>query len=404
MKRLLLIALLFSGTFSSAQISFKPGFFIENSGSRVDCIIKDTGSAQTPDLFKYKLNESGDILTVNSSDIIEIEVFNRFKYLKRTVDLDRSKTTSNISSLDENSQPNFNKENLLLKVLVEGEASLYKFEEGNVLKYFLKVGDAEITQLVYKRFRTAGGVGTNDEFKKQLYDSLKCEDLAPKKFQRIDYYQSDITDLVISYNECKNESYINYSGMGGKGIFKLNLRPGINFSKLDSKNSFGNLELDFDNETSFRIGTELEYISPINNYKWSIFVEPTYQQYQTEYEVNTRPDSAFPDFVTGTVDYSSIELPIGLRHYLHLNENSKLFLNAGYMLDFVLKEDVDFENSAVDFVIESKGNLFFGFGYKFQNKYSVEFRFNTPKTTTGESSSWKTDYSTTSIIFGYSIF
>jgi hypothetical protein len=57
MKRLLLITVFFSGIFSSAQISFKPGFFIENSGSRVDCIIKDTGSAQTPDLFKYKLNE-----------------------------------------------------------------------------------------------------------------------------------------------------------------------------------------------------------------------------------------------------------------------------------------------------------------------------------------------------------
>ncbi|WP_339686165.1 hypothetical protein [uncultured Nonlabens sp.] len=404
MKRLLLIALLFSGIFSSAQISFKPGFFIENSGSRVDCIIKDTGSAQTPDLFKYKLNESGDILTVNSSDIIEIEVFNRFKYLKRTVDLDRSKTTSNISSLDENSQPNFNKENLLLKVLVEGAVSLYKYQEGAILKYFIQIGDGKINQLIYKRYKVKNEVGTNNEFKKQLFEALQCETIESRKFKNINYYKSDLSDLIIDYHECKKLSYIDYVNMGDKGYFRFNLKSGITFSKLSAIGPSSAFEFNFDNETSLRIGAELEYISSINNYKWAVFIEPTYQQYVTESEVNIRPDSRFPDFAKATADYRSIEIPIGLRHYLYLNDSSKLFIDGGYVIDMVLQQDVEVEVIQTDIVLQSKGNLFFGFGYKYQDKYSLAFRINTPRTATQESSSWKSDYSTTSIIFGYTIF
>jgi hypothetical protein len=193
--------------------------------------------------------------------------------------------------------------------------------------------------------------------------------------------------------------------MRGKGILKLNLRPGINFSRLDAISPNGVYEFNFDSNASFRIGTELEYVSRINNYKWSIFIEPTFQQYQSDYEINLRPNSNFPDVRKVTVDYSSIELPIGLRHYLFLNDNSKLFLDAGFMLDFVLKSDTEIENNdQTDFVLESKGNLFFGFGYKFQDKYSVSFRLHTPRSTTGESGSWNSKYYTTSVIFGYSIF
>jgi hypothetical protein len=404
MKRLLLIIVFFSGIFSSAQISFKPGFFIENSGSRVDCIIKDTGSAQTPDLFKYKLNESGDILTVNSSDIIEIEVFNRFKYLKRTVDLDRSKTTSNISSLDENSQPNFNKENLLLIVLIEGAVSLYKYQEGAILKYFIQIGDGNINQLIYKRYKVKNEVGSNNEFKKQLFEALQCETIESRKFKNINYYKSDLSDLIIDYHECKKLSYIDYVNMGDKGYFRFNLKSGITFSKLSAIGPSSAFEFNFDNETSLRIGAELEYISSINNYKWAVFIEPTYQQYVTESEVNIRPDSRFPDFAKATADYRSIEIPIGLRHYLYLNDSSKLFIDGGYVIDMVLQQDVEVEVIQTDIVLQSKGNLFFGFGYKYQDKYSLAFRINTPRTATQESSSWKSDYSTTSIIFGYTIF
>jgi hypothetical protein len=270
--------------------------------------------------------------------------------------------------------------------------------------YFIQIGDGNINQLIYKRYKVKNEVGSNNEFKKQLFEALQCETIESRKFKNINYYKSDLSDLIIDYHECKKLSYIDYVNMGDKGYFRFNLKSGITFSKLSAIGPSSAFEFNFDNETSLRIGAELEYISSINNYKWAVFIEPTYQQYVTESEVNIRPDSRFPDFAKATADYRSIEIPIGLRHYLYLNDSSKLFIDGGYVIDMVLQQDVEVEVIQTDIVLQSKGNLFFGFGYKYQDKYSLAFRINTPRTATRESSSWKSDYSTTSIIFGYTIF
>jgi hypothetical protein len=45
------------------------------------------------------------------------------------------------------------------------------------------------------------------------------------------------------------------------------------------------------------------------------------------------------------VNYSSIEIPVSLRHCLFLNNNSKIFINASYIFDFSSKSSIEFKRS-----------------------------------------------------------
>jgi len=133
-------------------------------------------------------------------------------------------------------------------------------------------------------------------------------------------------------------------------------------------------------------------ILPFNKSKWSIFIEPTYKNYQAEQEE--------PDQVV-VVDYESIEIPIGLRHYFFLNDNSKLFLNAAVVIDLERDSMILLELSN-DVEITTAANLAFGLGYKFNNRYSVELRGQTDRN--AANSIWDYHYQAFSFIVGYSFF
>jgi hypothetical protein len=168
--------------------------------------------------------------------------------------------------------------------------------------------------------------------------------------------------------------------------------PGDNFVILT--------DFEFNQEMSFRLGIELEYILPFNNDKWAILFEPTYQYYNTEKTFDISPDSPVARIKTATVEYSSIEFPIGFRHYSHLNDNSRLFFNVSFLFDRPFKSNINYFDE--DYEINSVSNLAFGAGYSYKNTYSIEARLfstrellNTDVTNAG--------HKNVSVIFGYTI-
>lgn len=144
------------------------------------------------------------------------------------------------------------------------------------------------------------------------------------------------------------------------------------------------------NELAFKIGAELEYIFPINNNKWSVFVEPTYQSYNSSGQIHIgdiiglNPSSGnivtSPVYQDGKLNYESIELPIGLRHYFFLNEKNKIFINAGIIFSSVINGKINFNDStSIEIKDDALINYFLGLGYDFNNKLSLEFRYNSPR-------------------------
>lgn len=389
---------------SYAQTTFEPGYFIDNNGKKIDCLIKNQDWKNNPVEFEYQLSSTGDKTIANIESVKEFGIPGVSKHIREDVQIDRS--SSIVKEYSTVQEPVFNKERLFLKVLVEGEASLLKYEDKNLKRYFYQTENRSIEQLVYKNFKDQRNkIFQNNQFRKQLKVNLNCSSIKKGRVENLSYTKSKLIKFFVDYNKCKNETFINYTEQSKKDRFNLTIRPGINISSLSIRNNtFDTRDTDFGTLTNFRLGAEAEFIMPFNNNKWSLIIEPTYQYFKSKETLPASTDVMFNPELDVTVNYQSIELPFGARHYFFLNKQSKIFLNAGFIFDISGNSIIDFDsNSAEDLEINSNVNFYFGAGFKFLDRFSVEARYMTNRDVFNYAQ-WSNDYKTTSFILGYTLF
>lgn len=391
MKTQLLILLASILTINAyAQITFEKGYYIDNDNQKVDCLIKNIDWKSNPTKFDYKSNESAEKETGNLETIKEFGINNTSKYVRANVKIDRSSEA--ILGLSKERKPNFEADTLFLKVLIEGKANLYQYYEGNLERYFYNKDNSNIEQLVFKTYKKSGNIiAKNLQYQQQLINSLQCATVSENKAKNLRYEKKDLIRFFVAYNECQAVSFTNFETKKKRNIFNLNLRPGLNSSTLSIENTSSlNRNVDFGSALSFRFGIEGEFILPFHKNKWSFIVEPTYQYFKTEKEENGQ---------TLKADYKSIELPIGFRHYFFLSKNSKIFLNASYVLDFSLDSFI-----GLNLEVNSLTNFAFGLGYQQNDRFSLEFRYLTQRDLLGDYISWQSNYQTLSVVLGYTLF
>ena len=396
-KQLLFLLTIVLSTNCYSQITFEKGYYIDNFGQKVDCFIKNVDWVSNPFEFEYKITESSDKQKATITSVKEFGVYNISKHVRANVKIDRS--GNRIGEMSSVKEPVFKEEELFLKVLVQGKANLYLYKYGNLNRYFYSKDSSEIEQLIFKNYLTPDGeIGKNEQFKLQLWNDLRCSTLMMSKIQKMDYKKGELVSFFVEYNKCNNEEFVSFEKKERKqkkDLFNLTIRPGFNSSSLSIENSVSNSgDTDFDNESGFRFGIEAELIMPFNKNKWAIIIEPTYQYFKSEKELATQ---------NVEVDYRSVELPFGLRHYFFLNADSKIFINGSFVIDITGNSSIEFDSER-DLEIETGTNLLFGLGYKYDDRYSLEFRYQTSRQVLTGYSFWDSDYNTLSIIFGYSLF
>ncbi len=369
-----------------AQISFQNGYYIDNNNQKINCLIKNLDWESNPTEFKYKLTENSELNEKTIKSVKEFGIQNTSKYVRSSVKIDRS--SNKAEELNNERGPTFQEEELFLKVLVEGKSTLYSYVDGSLTRYFYSIGESNIEQLVFKNYTTPEyKIRTNNRFRNQIWNNLKCSDIKKKKVENLKYRKSDLINFFVAYNSCNNAEYINFEEKQKKDLFNLTIRPRLNSASLVS--NYRNLNIK--NELGFGFGIEAEFILPFNKNKWSLIVEPTYRSFIVE-----ESDGNFGDVV---IDYSSIEFHAGARHYIFLNDNSKIFINGSLIYDLTLNDP------RIDSLeITTSSNFAFGLGYKYNDKYSIELRLQTPRELLGFYAFRGADYKTLSIIFGYSLF
>ncbi len=406
MKKQLLFLLTILSFNCYSQISFENGYYIDNNNQKINCLIKNVDWKNNPIEFEYKLSENSESNKKTIKSVKEFGINNISKYIRGSVKIDRS--SNNINDLNYDNRPEFKEEELFLKVLIAGKITLYEYVDGNLTRYFYEKEESNIEQLVFKRYKTnENKVGKNNRYKQQLWNNLKCPNFKMKKIESLDYKKNDLVNFFIEYHNCNNQEYDNFEEKQERDLFNLTIRPRISNSSLTIQNSVSNSrDTDFENKIGFGFGVEAEYILPFNKNKWAIAIEPTYQNFKTEKTTNVNNVSG--GILIANVDYSSIEIPVGLRHYFFLNNNSKIFINASYIFDISSKSSIEFTrgdgSNLNSLEIETRSNLAFGLGYKHNDKYSLEFRYQTPREILESYSFWNSEYKTLSIIFGYSLF
>jgi hypothetical protein len=383
-------------TFSSfGQVTFEKGYFINNENQRIECLIKNYDWKLNPKEIEYKIDENDTLQQGNLSNIKEFGIIGSSRYVRADVKIDVSPWE--MDKLSKVRNPEWSEQRLFLKVLVEGKATLYHFNGDELYRFFYSVSDTIIKQLVYKEYSVDDSrIATNRKFREQLWIDMRCENAKMSSVENLDFKKAALEKYFKNYNECSSSSSIVYEKRDIKKSVHLRLTPGISIFSVSVSDSFyETYNAEFKNKLNFRIGIETEYILPFNKNKWGIIFEPTYEHISSKQQAGT---------ATATINYNSIEFPLGLRYHFFLNNELKLFANAfyttGFSLDFNSTITYDYP-FASPLEIKTKYALAFGCGIGFK-KLSAEIRYYAQRDMI-DNFYWNSKYSNLSVIFGFKI-
>ncbi len=391
MKKLISFAILIASFNCYAQITFEKGYFITNSGERVECLIKNIDWRNNPSEIIYKLNDNSLKKHHTIKNIKEFGVYNTSKYINVTVDIDQS--SAKIKSLSYDRRPEFKTKKVFLKTVVEGKANLYSYTQKGHTLFFYNINNSPIKQLIYKRYKVSQfKIGENFRYKQQLVKDLKCENL--KRTDRINYKLKDLSQYFIKYNDCYNANKVLFTKQKKRKSYSLTIKAGVSSSYFSTINHIPIDNSGFSDFSGLNLGIEAEYYLPFNKNKWALTFEPSYQSTKTNFNTVLGFASHSVDF-----EHKSVQLPLGIKHNFFLNKNSRIFLTAAYAIEFTIDRSIMF-NKIVQNVerIRLIGNFNYTFGFKYK-KYSIELRYNQRSF-----SDFLSNFRTLNINLGYTLF
>lgn len=380
MKKLFLGCLLLQPLFCFSQAVFIKGYFIDNDHHRKDCLIEDVYSKNNIAGFDYKLTEDAAPLKASIDNVEEFGFQDNFKWIRATVNVDTS--SRNIDVMKNNRHPEWKQRTVFLKTLIEGKASLYEYKEGDFEFFFFSKDNGNLEQLVYKKFHAGGGkYAYNSFYIAQLQSTVNCSINALQKITA-KYNANDLIAFFKAYNECENSPMVSYQA---KRKVKISIRatPGINISSY----RLGSTQ--FETKATFRAGVDFEALLPTKRNHWAIFIEPVYHYYKSDASNST---------TSGSVDYKSIQMSLGLRYYLPVTKKLKVYGNAAFLYDFPIDSEISYKNSTVK--IHTIGSYFAGVGGTLK-KVSFEYRIYS-KLTLAEGEIYESEqFSNQAFILGY---
>lgn len=403
-KKLLFAFLFFTLSVVHAQIKYEQGYLIDLNGTKSQVLIQNVDWKANPISINYKRNSNSEVLKASTREIKEFKVGN-FHYVASTVNVDQSSHITR--DLSPNKDPEFKKETHFLRKLVDGYANLFVLD-GNNIRYFYSINGNPMEQLISKRYNVNGEILYNNQYRQQLFSNVQCGSMNVTNVQNLEYRRDSLISYFVEYNTCIDEDYV-YESLMRNGDFNLSIKAGVGLANLPVERGLNAKGLEM-SDVEYRASVELEYVFPFNRNKWATYFEPAYRTFEGEEKITRGFNTDL------TARYTSVELGLGARHYLFLNEDSKLFLSLGYIYDIPVGSEVLFENTnrnidpiVSDFKASSSLNV--GFGLNFKKKYLIEARYlmNRPfegfKEVPGNYYlDWRSKYSALTLLVGYRLF
>lgn len=355
----------------NAQNSFQQGLITTTNGDQISVLIGLYSWKRFPNKIDYKLNENGTLQEIESSDISSLEITDGIKYFKKTLPVDISANSTD--QLNDSYDPIFEERTVFIKLLVQGQASLYSSLSTGRILYFYEAKNQGVEQLIYKRYTNLEQtkVATNSSFLKQLSQHVSCDQMSnstPK------YDESSLIKYFAAYNKCVGAEY-QVKPTNNNLEFNFKVMGGADYTSLTVKNydRWRNNNLEFDGQISPRFGLEFELHIPGNNKNnFSAIFQAFYKTYNASKEFRTS------DF---DVSHSGIELIPGLRYNVNLKKDQRIFLDVGLNINMTLSDSF----SSTAFREKDRTTLFesnklsssFGIGYS-KKKFSIYLKYYGP--------------------------
>src|SRR6478609_3396189 len=202
MKRLPLpLAFVFCSLLSKSQSPiYEKCYFIDSQGSKTECYIKleDWNSQRA---LNYLLSWKDTLRGKDFKTVKEFGLKDQLKFIRVRTNIDMSSDREDLLSQEQ--EPEWNREELILRVLVEGKSNLYVYEKKDLTRYFFSVGELPLEQLVFKRYRVMSGVETNKDYQYTLFSRLNCQGNTLEYFEKLKYSREDLVNYFITINKCE---------------------------------------------------------------------------------------------------------------------------------------------------------------------------------------------------------
>lgn len=396
-----LFILIFAVT--QGQAKYQEGYYITNNNERVTCLIEDANWSKNPYTFKFKKSEKEAVSQLGISDVIEFGILNKTKFVRQIVNLEIS--SNNLHKLSRSKTLERSEKEVFLKVLIEGEASLYEYSATDVKNFFYQEKGGLIQLLEYKRYIENSEVKFNENYKNQLFSTFTCEDITLKAVRKVDYEARNLSRFFEIYNTCKSSETTSYFKRQQEQLL-IGIQPSLgsaslnlNFAADESAPLRNRLDAEFDNEIQFRFGVEFEYLFSFQKQKWSIFLAPLFQRYTSSTQALDTDNSTL---INVEADYTSFEIASGIRHYMFLSDTSSLFLEGGVAFDFpISRSNIKFDTRNEDLLLDPNANFLFGLGYRYNKKYSILLRYQLNRDILKNSEAYEAKFSSISVLFTY---
>lgn len=171
------------------QIKFEKGYIVENDGQKKECFIKNYDWEKNPVEIEYRENDSLEIQKGKIKFIKEFGINGVSRYIRADVLIDRS--PMELDHLSENKNPDWRKEQLFLKLLVKGKASLYHYySDPNLTRFFYSTSadqperdETKNTGKLYRVWMDFKAAVTSKDRKAILSSCEFGEDVAKKHYE-----------------------------------------------------------------------------------------------------------------------------------------------------------------------------------------------------------------------------
>lgn len=402
MKLLAMMAVLLAATASYCQ---EAGYYVTKSGQKVNVEFEKRPSFGATELSVKKVGGGYEKVPLESID--EFGVPNVYRMQRFEVDADLS--VDRYTKASPKAEGIFQKKSLFMESLVDGDASLYMYEDGYFTNYFYSVKSKNIplTQLLHKDFVLASGeAGTNNKFRQQLFENVSCEGGKVSDFTKRNYARKELVEVFNRYNTCKGGGSTEMKGSERGLAIKLAVFAGYSVNKYETVFDGRSGSENFGSPQG---GFEVEALFPSK--RFSIFARVGFSKASAE-AASSRRYSSTTVITTNKLDMTYADLYLGPRYYVLSSQRNKLYVDAAAALINPIngKADIYSEangvastDAAASFKLSANLGFAFAAGYIFNDKWGAEFRYNTTQNLLGDKTPIEGNFSRMSLNIRYTI-
>lgn len=368
-----------------AQNNFELGYYIDQSGNKIEGEISEIRLNNFPSSFIIRKKGKEEIIKTNKVSLIK---YGTLVFEKKKFQYDPT-VRYEIGNLNSSRSLSMVEANDFLQLLVDGEYKLYKYSKNSVSTFFYEIPNEEIITLLYKKYLTRNkSINENKDFKVQLWNNVKNP-----KYSTLDNY---------SYIKYRDEDLEDYFKEANGITFKRVKKTKVLFN-IFAGYSNSTMDIDFlqnipaESHSHITVMPEIEYV--LNNNimnPTSFYFNLKYRVVKADYEeVYVRENWQHQ------VDYQSLYFSLGIKQYFLSSNNTKFYGKFGFGYDSPLKAEITSPPASwilnPIFLDQATAGINAGLGMKLFNSFLVEidydYLFNTQFINKNTSVNFKVGYS-----------